>query len=107
MLFILCGDERAPFFVRGFVALFIAVNTIQASKGKVEGTVVFYISYARLRNMRACAVLSLIFVNDVLLGSAELFTTVVLVCGLPSVKLTCYFIVDIGAYDLNISSGTI
>ena len=107
MLFIACGDELAPFSVSGFVALFVAANTIQAGKGKVEGTVVFYISYARLRNMRACAVLSLIFVNDFLLGNTELFAAVVLVCGLPSVKLTCYFIVDIGAYDLNISSGTI
>ena len=107
MLFILCGDERAPFFVRGFVALFVAVNTIQAGKGEVEGTVILYISYAGLCDMGAFAVLNLIFVNDFLLGDTELFAAVVLVCGLPSVKLTCYFIVDIRAYDLNISSGTI
>ena len=57
--------------------------------------------------MGAFAVLSLIFVNDFFLSNTELFTTVVLVCFLPSVKLTCYFVVDIRAYDLNISSGTI
>ena len=107
MLFILCGDERAPFFVRGFVALLVAANAVQASERQVEGTVILYISYAGLCDMRACAVLSLVFVDDFLLGNTELFTTVVLVSGLPRVKLTCYFIVDIGAYNLNISSGTI
>ena len=107
MLFILCGDERAPFFVRGFVALFVAVNTIQAGKGEVEGTVILYISYARLRNMRACAVLSLVFVNDVLLSNAELFTAVVLVGSLPRVKLACYFIVNIRSNNFNVGSSSV
>ena len=107
VLFVLGGDERAPLFVSGFIPLLVVANTIQASKGEIEGTVILYISYARLCDVGACAVLSLIFVDDFFLGDAELFTTIVLVCGLPSVKLTCYFIVNIGAYDLNISSGTI
>ena len=107
MLFIPSGDELAPLFIRGFVALLVAANAMQASKRKIEGTVILYISYAGLCDMGAFSVLSLIFVDDFFLGNAELFTTVVLVCGLPSVKLTCYFIVDIGAYDLNISGGTI
>ena len=107
MLFVLCGDERAPFFVSSSVALLGAAFAIQTSKREVERTVVFYVSYAGLCDMGAFTVLSLIFVNNFLLGNTELFATVVLVCFLPSVKLTCYFIVNIGAYDLNISSGTI
>ena len=57
--------------------------------------------------MGACAVLSLVFVNDFLLGNAELFTSVVLVCGLPSVKLTCYLIVNIRSDDLNVGSSSV
>ena len=107
VLFVLSGNERAPLFVSSSPTLVVAANTIQASEGEIEGTVILYISYAGLCDMGAFAVLSLILLNDFLLGNTELFTTVVLVCFLPSVKLTCYFIVDIGAYDLNISSGTI
>ena len=107
VFFVLGGDERAPLFVSGFIPFLVVANTIQACKGEIEGTVILYISYAGLCDMGAFTVLSLIFVNNFLLGNTELFATVVLVCFLPSVKLTCYFIVNIGAYDLNISSGTI
>ena len=107
VLFVLGGDERAPLFVSGFIPLLVVANTIQSGKGEIEGTVILDISYAGLCDMGAFAVLSLIFVNDFFLSNTELFTTVVLVCFLPSVKLTCYFVVDIRAYDLDISSGTI
>ena len=107
VFFILSGDERAPLFVRGLVALFVAAITVQASKRKIEGTIILYISYARLCDMRALSVLGLVFVNDFLLSNAELFTSVVLVSGLPRVKLTCYFIINIRTDDLNVGSSTV
>ena len=107
VLFVLSGNERAPLFVSSSPTLVVAANTIQAGKGEIEGTVILYISYAGFCDMRACAVLSLVFVNDFLLGNAELFTTVVLVSGLPRVKLACYFIVNIRSNNLNVGSSSV
>ena len=107
VVFVLCGNKRAPFLISGLIALFVVADTMQTSKRQVERTVVLYISYARLRNMGAFAVFSLVFVDDFLLGNAELFTSMVLVCFLPSVKLTCHFIIDIGADNSNTGSSAI
>ncbi|MFS0390286.1 hypothetical protein ACL1BW_08000 [Corynebacterium striatum] len=109
MHFILFGDESAPFFVSGSCALFVVANAIQARKREVERTVVFYVSDARLCDMGACAVLSLVFFDDFPLGSAEIFTAAVLVfgIGLPSVELPCYLIFNIRSDDLNAGSRSV
>lgn len=107
MRFVFFGDELAPFFVSGSAALVVAANAIQTSKWKVERTVVFYVSYARLCDMGACTVLSLVFLNDFPLGNTELFTSVVLVVVLPLVKLTCYLIVNIRSDDFDTGSSSV
>ena len=102
--FVLGGDERAPLIVSGLLSLLVVANSIQASKREIEGTVILYISYARLCDMGACAVLSLIFVDDFLLRNTELLTGVVLVGCLPSVELASHFVVDIRADNLDVCS---
>ena len=107
VVFILWGNELAPFLISYLVPLFVAACTVQASERQVERAIIFHISHSGLSNVRANAMLGLVCINNLFLRDTELLAAMPFVSVFPGIKLTRYFIIDIGANNLDIGRGTV